>query len=204
MPSRSLSSRDTARPHWPDSRWRAWSIPRLLLSPVAGALLGRYGRARLIALDFGVAVATLASIGTLSLGHLFTPWLLLLIAALCSMTVMLSNSGLRTYYATLVPRHLWPRANAIDSNGWTFAVLVGPPAAGGLVGAVGGEWTLVAIAGTMGIAAVVVHRLPESQAADSLRVSLHQEAVKGLRYFVRHRTLRGLAVTLTSRISASE
>ena len=50
----------------------------------------------------------------------------------------------------------------------------------------------------MGIAAVVVHRLPESRAADSVGVSLQQEAVKGVRYFVRHRTLRGLAVTLTS------
>lgn len=176
----------------------AWSIPGLLLSPMAGALLDRYGRGRLIALDFGVAVASLVSIGALSLAGLLTPWLLVLIAGAGSLTAMLSNSGLRTYYATLVPRRLWPRANAIDSNGWTAATLVGPPAAGGLVGAVGGEWTLVAIGAVLTIAAAAVYGLPGSRDADTPARGLVREAILGLRYFGQHRTLRGLAITMTA------
>ena len=176
----------------------AWSIPGLLLSPMAGALLDRYGRGRLIALDFGVAVASLVSIGTLSLAGLLTPWLLVLIAGAGSLTAMLSNSGLRTYYATLVPPRLWPRANAIDSNGWTVETLVGPPAAGALVGAVGGGWTLVAIGGVLTIAAAAVYGLPENRDADTPTRGLVREAILGLRYFGRHRTLRGLAITMTA------
>ena len=41
--------------------------PGILVSPIAGALLDRHGRTRLITLDFLIAGASLALIGTLAL-----------------------------------------------------------------------------------------------------------------------------------------
>ena len=58
-------------------------------------------------------------------------WLLLLlvIAGLSSFTAPLSNPGLRTLFPLMTPRHLWEPVNAIDSNGWVIASIVGPPIA---------------------------------------------------------------------------
>ena len=113
-------------------------FPGLLVSPVAGALLDRHGRARLIVLDYLVALAALILIGVLALtGHL-PPWLLVLIAAVSSLTGILSHTGLRSLFPIIVPSHLWERVNAVDSNGYVVATIIGPPLAAGLVAVIGG------------------------------------------------------------------
>ncbi|HEY4227943.1 MAG TPA: hypothetical protein VGM49_06360, partial [Candidatus Limnocylindrales bacterium] len=70
--------------------------PGLLMSPIAGALLDRHGRTRLIALDFVIATVTLALIGGLALVDLLPAWLLVVISAVASLTGPLSATGLRT------------------------------------------------------------------------------------------------------------
>jgi MFS family permease len=176
----------------------AWSIPGLLLSPLAGALLDRFGRAPLIALDYAVAVLALLLVGVLSRLGALTPPLLVAIAAVGSLTAMLSSSGLRTLFTTLVPQQLWPRANAIDSNGWVVATLVGPPVAGTLVASIGPEWTLVAIAGFIAVAAVAILALPDAASAAAPPGPLLAEALAGIRYFAGNRTLSALAATLST------
>src|SRR2546425_513905 len=56
-------------------------FPGLLVSPVAGALLDRHGRIRLVALDYVVALASLTLIGALALTGRLPAWLLLVIAS---------------------------------------------------------------------------------------------------------------------------
>src|SRR5450756_341478 len=51
-------------------------FPGLLIAPVAGALLDRHGRVRLMVLDYLVALVGLALIGVLSLAGLLPAWLL--------------------------------------------------------------------------------------------------------------------------------
>src|SRR5437879_13893944 len=56
-------------------------VPGLLVSPLAGALLDRHGRVRLIALDLGVAAATPGGLVVLDRLGVLTPVLLLTLVA---------------------------------------------------------------------------------------------------------------------------
>ena len=51
-------------------------FPGLLIAPIAGALLDRHGRVRLMILDYVVALVSLTLIGGLALAGLLPPWLL--------------------------------------------------------------------------------------------------------------------------------
>ena len=104
-------------------------FPGLLISPLAGALLDRHGRIRLVALDYVVALAALLLIGGLALLDLLPGPLLVLIAVVSSFTSILSHVGLRSLFPILVPEPLWERVNAVDSNGYVVATIIGPPLA---------------------------------------------------------------------------
>jgi len=101
--------------------------PGMVISPIAGALLDRHGRVRLIILDYVVAATSLFLVASLSLAGALPAWLLVLIAAVASITGPLSSSGLRSLFPLLVPKPLWERVNAVDSNGWVLATVVGAP-----------------------------------------------------------------------------
>ena len=101
-------------------------LPGLVVAPIAGALLDRHGRMRLVTLDYLVAMAAMALIAVLSLAGALPPWLLVLIAAVSSLTSILSVTGIRSLFPIIVPEPLWERANAIDSNGYVVATIVGP------------------------------------------------------------------------------
>src|SRR5690242_9026463 len=73
-------------------------FPGLVLTPLAGALLDRHGRVRLILIDFSMAAIALTTIAMLSRTELLTPPLLLVIVAVTSLTAPLSFSGIRTLF----------------------------------------------------------------------------------------------------------
>lgn len=171
-------------------------FPGLVVSPLAGALLDRHGRVRLIVLDYLVALAALALMGGLALAGLLPAWLLLTIAFLSSVTGIFSHTGLRSLFPILVPRHLWERVNAVDSNGYVVATIIGPPLAAGLVAAVGGPATLLAIATAFGVASAVMIRVPEPRTETATTGRLLADAWLGLRYWWGNRTLRGLGFSL--------
>ena len=139
-------------------------LPGLVGSPIAGALLDRHGRTRLMVLDYVIAGCSLALIATLALADFLPVAALLAIVTITSLTQPLSNTGVRTLFPLIVPRHLWERANAIDSNGYVVASIVGPALAGALVAALGAPVALVFTACLFGAAAVVgahvEHRQP--------------------------------------------
>jgi len=171
-------------------------FPGLVVSPVAGALLDRHGRGRLVVLDYLTAAITVAVLAVLSTGHLL-PWgALLLIVGFASLTNPLSNSGARSLFPLIAPRHLWERANALDSSGHVVAQLVGAPVAGLLIGILGPEWALAACGLVFAAAAVVMLRLPEPASTAVTDGSIWLNAWRGLQYVMRNATLRGLAMTL--------
>jgi MFS family permease len=169
-------------------------FPGLLLSPIAGALLDRHGRVRLIVVDYAVAVASLVLIGGLALAGLLPAWLLVVIALVSSVTGIFSHTGLRSLFPILVPRHLWERVNAVDSNGYVIATILGPPLAAGLVAAVDGPVTILGIAAAFGVAGLVMIRVPEPHVETALTGRLLADAWQGLAYWWRNPTLRGLGL----------
>jgi len=172
-------------------------LPGMLVSPLAGALLDRRGRTRLVAVDYMIAALALWLIAAFSALHALPPPLLLAIVGVASLTNPLSAAGARTLFPLLAPLELWERANALDSSGHVVATLVAPPLAGALVGWAGGEWALAAAGGVFAGAALVMARLPDPAATVLFKGSVVANAWQGLAYVVRNPTLRGLALTLS-------
>ena len=174
--------------------------PGLFGSPLAGALLDRDGRVRLVVADFLIGAATGWLIAGLSWRHELPAPLLLAIVFASSLTFPLSNSGARTLFPILAPRHLWERANALDSSGHVIASLLGAPLAGVIVGLAGPEWALATTGIGYVAAAVLMARVhdPMSREEQAGRPSVLVEAWQGLVYVMRNASLRGLAVTLST------
>src|SRR5260370_20429124 len=171
--------------------------PGLALSRIAGALLDRHGRVRLITLDYLVGFVTLALIAGLDLGGRLTPWALLPIVTVSSVTYSLSNSGARSLLPVIVPTQLWDRVNALDSIGYALTMGAGPALAGALTAWAGPRLALTVTAATFLLAAVLIVRLPEPAAVGASR-SVMAEAWAGLTYVLVHNAaLRGIAVIVS-------
>src|SRR5262249_22484494 len=173
-------------------------FPGLLVSPIAGALLDRHGRTRLVVIDYLMALLSLTSIGVLALLGFLPAWLLIVIAAVASLTMPLSATGLRSLFPLMVPSHLWERVNAIDSTGYVVATIIGPPVATLLVGIWGGAITFIVIGISYGLAAIVIARAPEPSTKTRSTGRLVTDAGQGLVYTWRNRTLRGLGFSISA------
>jgi predicted MFS family arabinose efflux permease len=173
-------------------------FPGLIVSPLAGALLDRHGRTRLVILDYAVALLSLTLLGVLALINALPPCLLMAIAAVASLTAPLSGSGLRSLLPIIVPSHLWERANAIDSTGFLIASIVGPPMAAALVALCGGPVAFIVIGFTFGVAAIVVSTAPDPPVQSPSTGSLMKDAWDGLVYTWHNRTLRALGLSIST------
>ncbi len=174
-------------------------FPGLAVSPVAGALLDRHGRTRLILLDYLIAAISISLIAALSWLHMLLPAVLLAISGVASLTNPLSAAGMRSLFPIVAPRHLWERANALDSSGYVLSSLVGAPLAGALISLTGPESALAATAAVFAIAALTVFGMRDPSAPGEQHASILSQAWGGLLYVVRtNATLRGLAITLST------
>lgn len=172
-------------------------FPGLLISPIAGALLDRHGRIRLVILDFSVALAALVVIGSLALLDALPGPLLVAIAIVSSLTSILSHVGLRSLFPIIVPEPLWERVNAVDSNGYVAATIVGPPIAATLVALLGGAPALLVIGVAFGVAALILVGASEPPATVASTGRVLADALAGVRYTWRNPTLRGLGFAVT-------
>jgi MFS family permease len=173
-------------------------LPGLLVAPIAGALLDRHGRMRLVTLDYLVAMAAMALIAILSISGLLPPWLLVLIAAVSSLTSILSVTGIRSLFPIIVPEPLWERANAIDSNGYLVATIIGPPLAAGLVALVGSQFTLLVTAVGFGAAAIALIGVPDPETNVVTSGRILRDALDGVHYAWNNKTIRGLAFSIST------
>jgi MFS family permease len=169
-------------------------VPGLLISPLAGALLDRHRRVLLINLDYAIAAVALCAIAGLDATGRLPAAALLVIISLGSLTNPLSNSGTRSLFPIMVPRPLWERANAVDSGAFVLAAIAGPAVAGLIIGVVGAQAALLATAALYVAGLVLLLGMTEPALERMARGSLAGDALAGLRYVVRHRELRGLAV----------
>ncbi len=171
-------------------------LPGLALSPVAGALLDRQGRIRLMILDYAVTAVLGGTIVTLSLGHRLPPPLLLLLVSVLGVSNILSITGARSLFPLMLPRALWDRANGVDTSMYSATAVVGPAIAGIVVARFGPEAGLLLTASVAAIAAVSLVGVHEPIARVDSGGSLLGDAWAALVYVVAHPSLRGLAITL--------
>ena len=171
--------------------------PGIAMSPLAGALLDRYGRVRLMTLDYLVGAGVLGSIAALDTMGALSPAVLLPIVTVGSLTYSLSNSGARSLLPLIVPKPLWDRANALDSIAYAVTTGAGPALAGALTAWSGPRVALLATAGFYVLAALMIVRLPEPRAAGEHRAVL-AEALAGVRYVLfNNPSLRGIALVVS-------
>jgi len=170
----------------------ASTAPGIILSPVAGALLDRYHRIRLIRLDYLVAMVTMLLIGGLSLAGLLTPLALIVIAAISSVTGPLSQTGVRSLFPLIVPERLWERVNAVDSNGYLIASIIGPPLAAVLFVILGPQAAVIAIGIPYGVATLFLIGVREPVLKRETTQHLMTDTLEGVRYAWNNRTIRGL------------
>jgi MFS family permease len=170
--------------------------PGVLVSPLAGALLDRYGRVRLMVSDYAASAIALAGIVVLANLHAPLPAILALVV-LSSLMNPLGTSGSRSLFPLVIPSHLWDRANAVDSMFYMITTVLGPPLAGAIVAFYSPEAAIAATAVVFvaGAATLVGVRDVALDRAD--RADLWTEARAGVVYVLRNRTLRGLAVGMS-------
>lgn len=174
------------------------TFPGLLISPIAGALLDRHGRVRLIVADYLVAMLAMVLVGVLALNDVLSPALLIAIATVSSLTSVLSATGLRSLFPLVVPRHLWERVNAVDSNGYVVATILGPPIAAGLVALYGGPAALIGVGVAFGLSAIAMIGIPEPATKTVSTGNLLLDAWHGVLYVWRNPTLRGLGLSIST------
>lgn len=171
--------------------------PGMLVSPLAGAVLDRMGAARAITIDLVVGAAVLTGLVLVHMADSLTPALLLALVACYSLTRPLGSAGIRTLIPRLVPEPARDRANALDTSSYALVDVLGPVLAGLLFGFAGASIALLAIVVLYVAAALsllpVIGREPVPAVRQSGR--LIDEAVAGLVYVLRHRSLRGLAAS---------
>lgn len=172
-------------------------IPGLIVSPLAGALLDRWRMSALVTFDYSVGAATSLLVAVLAALDWLPAPLLLAIMFVSSLSSPLSFGGARSLVPVVVSRHLWERANALDSASFVAATIAGAPLAGVLVGVIGGGWT-IGFSGLLTAAAAVFMaglREPARERAAEAG-SVIRQAWQGLLYvLVRNPTLRGVALT---------
>ena len=149
-------------------------------------------------LDYVVAAASLVLVAGLASVHALPAWLLVLIAVVMSLTSIFSSVGLRTLFPLIVPRHLWERANALDSNGYVVATIFGPPIAASLVAFGGGPAALVAIGIVYALTALSMVGVHDPlDRGDRDRDAAERRAGRASSTCGGTRTLRGLGISVS-------
>jgi len=170
--------------------------PGVLVSPIAGALLDRFGRVRLMVSDYAVSAAALA--GIVVLANLHAPLApILVLVVIGSLMNPLGTSGSRSLFPMVIPSQLWDRANAVDSMFYMVTTVLGPPLAGAIVAFSSPETAIAATAVVFLAGALTLTGVRDVHSARDDRAGLLAEARAGVLYVVRNRALRGLAVGMS-------
>lgn len=186
----------------------AWMVPSLLLSPIAGTLVDRWDRRRvLIAADTGSAVMTLLLAGLVLSGH-FQLWWLFLATVVGSLISAFQEPAFTASIAALVPRRHYARAVSLVQLLGPASMIVAPLLGGALVVTIGlGKIMLIDaatfVAAVGGLLLVSIPRPPRTEAPAEERAGpawlaagrrFMRDAAAGLRFIRARPGLFGLLV----------
>ncbi len=121
----------------------AYTVPILVGGLVAGALLDRYDRRKVMAVDNLTRGIAMAAVPLLHLLGMLSIWHVYLAAAVFGSLMMVSLAGGPSLIPSIIPRDQLTAANAFETLGFTIAGVVGPPVAGLLISSFGAPYVLM-------------------------------------------------------------
>jgi hypothetical protein len=108
-------------------------VPQILVSPVAGALVDRWGRKRALLLSNGGAMIMALSLAALLATHSFAAWNVYIVTAVNSMLAALQLPAFGSAVPLLVPKQHIGRANGMLLLASSASQVLAPAAAGALL-----------------------------------------------------------------------
>ncbi|HEX3682343.1 MAG TPA: MFS transporter [Bryobacteraceae bacterium] len=173
----------------------AMTIPGLLVSTVAGALVDRWDRRHTMISCDVLSAATMLLIAALSAtGHL-SIWHIYFAVGAASLFDAFRAPAFAASIPLLAPRDQLPRVNGMAQTGIAVAEIIGPLVAGALVSLISlqGIMTVDALTFGVGVATLAAARIPRPvPAARQHRAGLLREAFIGWRYVQERPGLIGL------------
>jgi DHA3 family macrolide efflux protein-like MFS transporter len=175
------------------------SLPRILLSPIAGSLADRWNRRWLMIIsDSGDALITLSAVFLLSSGNLQV-WHIYLIAMLSSTFSAFQEPAYTASITMLVPKKDLARASGMVQMAQSVDLLIAPVLAGFLFVAIGLQGIILIdfITYFFAIGALLIVKIPQPKASsteEASRQSIWQDAIFGWRYLRQRPGLFGILI----------
>jgi MFS family permease len=176
------------------------AVPQVLLSPVAGALVDRWDRRKVMILaDTGSALLTAGVAGLLFIGNLQI-WQIYLLALLSAVFGAFQEPAYTASITMLVPKKELARASGLVQAGQSLQSLVSPALAGVLFVIVGlcGIILIDFMTFFFAVGALLLVRIPQPEAVPSqpgvAQASLWRDAVFGFQYLRARAGLLGLLI----------
>jgi len=172
-------------------------FPMVALSPIAGALIDRWNRKRvMIASDLGAGLSTVAIFILFKLGALEI-WHLYVAAAFSGAFQAFQFPAYTASITMMIPKAQLTRANALFGMIRSIPTVFAPMAAGALLAFldIGGIMTIDIVTFLFAVGALLVVRIPQPPAApsaDGRRPSLLSDSLFGFRYIFARPSLIGL------------
>ncbi|HEY9422710.1 MAG TPA: MFS transporter, partial [Thermoanaerobaculia bacterium] len=172
-------------------------VTMLLMTPVGGALADRWDRRKLLILSDTVSGVTTLGVATLLFSYLLQTWMVYPFVAVMVSCVAIQGPALLSSVPLLVPRDQLVRASGMTQTSRALAQIIGPLAAGVLVGKVGAEGVILidCVSFFLALASVIAIRIPSPpRTAEAHRKSVLGDFAFGFTYL---RRLPGLFALLS-------
>lgn len=175
----------------------AAGLPWLLVGPVAGAVVDRFDRRRLMVLFDLLRAAALAVFGLMVVAGAETMWALYAVVFFITVGETIVDTSSQAILPALVPRQKLDRA-----NGTLFAAMtavnrfIGPPVGGWLFG-IGVALPIFVDSASFAVAALFVLSISgrfAPVAAGDPREPIRASIAEGMRWLWSHRPIRGFAI----------
>jgi MFS transporter, DHA3 family, macrolide efflux protein len=174
------------------------SVPRIVLAPIAGTLVDRWDRRKVMILaDSAIAIVTLTVAGLLWMGGLQT-WHIYFLVLLSSIFGTFQEPAYTASITMLVPKKDLTRASGIMQTGQSLEMLISPILAGILFVAIGLKGIILIdfVTFFFAVGALLLVRIPQPDyvqtETNEKKSSIWSDAIFGFRYLRARAGLLGL------------